>query len=487
MTTPTPAPTFGPIEIVDKDDIPPIGPSDQIVRYMPRGAARDLMYHRGTEVVIVGSAGTGKSLAACWKMHLTALTVPGFVGLMLRATHVSLTTTTLVTFQRKVAAEAMRDGVVTWYGGSAKDPAAFRYSNGSVIYVAGGDKPEKFLSLEVDRIFVDEATEISQDLHETLISRLRGPGECYKQIVLACNPSHDKHWIKVRADSGELAMLTSVHEDNPWLFDGQEWTEAGLEYLAKLDKLTGVRFLRLRKGIWAAAEGVIFEEFSVALHEIDRFDPPADWPLYVVVDFGFIHPFVAHFWRVDGDGRLYLQREIFYTQRLVVDHAKQIKQVIREIGVRPTAIVCDHQAENRASLAKALGRSTTPARKDVKPGIEAVQVRLRKQGDGRPRIFFMKQALVEKDPELVEVGAPTCTVEEIPAYIWKDNGKEEPVKKQDDGMDTMRYMTAELDLKSGPPKVAVPTGKRSSTGAGARPPGSPGGGGARINRRRGGR
>lgn len=476
--TPTPAPVFGPIEVVDKDDIPPIGPSGQLVRYAPRGAARDLMYHRGTEVVIVGSAGTGKSLAACWKMHLTALTVPGFVGLILRATHVSLTTTTLVTFQRKVAAEALQDGVVTWYGGSAKDPAAFRYSNGSTIYVAGGDRPEKFLSLEVDRIFVDEATEISQDLHETLISRLRGPGECYKQIMLACNPSHDKHWIKVRAGSGELPMLTSVHEDNPWLFDGQEWTEAGEEYLAKLDKLTGVRYLRLRKGIWAAAEGVIYDEFSAALHEVERFTPPADWPLYVVVDFGYVHPFVAQFWRVDPDGRLYLQREIFYTQRLVVDHAEKMKEVIKQIGVRPVAIICDHQAENRASLARALGRPTTPARKDVKPGIEAVQARLRRQGDGKPRIFFMKDALVEKDPDLVQAGHPTCTVEEIPAYIWDSKGKEAPVKEKDDGMDTMRYMVAERDLKAGPAKVQVPTGRRGAPG---RPVS-----GARINRRRGG-
>lgn len=451
----------------------------RVVRYEPRGAAAELMGYKGTEVCIVGSAGTGKTLAACWKMHLTALNVPGSVGLLVRATHTSLTSTTLVTFQRAVAFQAIEEGVVVWYGGSSKDPPAFRYSNGSVIYVSGADRPERFLSMELDRVFIDEAVEIEQGVYETLISRLRGPGDCYKQIIMSTNPSHDKHWIKVRADAGGLRMLTSVHEDNPWLFDGTDWTEAGREYLSKLDKLTGVRYLRLRKGIWAAAEGVIYDEFSAALHEVDRFTPPADWPLYVVVDFGFIHPFVAHFWRVDGDGRLYLQREIFYTQRLVVDHARQIKEVIQEIGVRPTAIICDHQAENRASLAKALGRSTTPAKKAVKPGIEAVQVRMRKQADGLPRICWMKDSLVEKDPDLVEAGAPTCTVEEIPAYIWKDNGKEEPVKEQDDGMDATRYMVAEFDLKAGPAKVQVPTGRRTG-GVGA----IVGGAGHKINRRR---
>lgn len=451
------------------------GPGDgRVVRYEPRGAAAELMDYRGPEVVIVGAAGTGKSLAACWKMHLTALTVPGFVGLILRATHVSLTSTTLVTFQRKVAAEAMEQGLVSWYGGSAKDPAAFRYANGSVIYVAGGDRPDKFLSLEVDRVFVDEATEITKTLHETLISRLRGPGACYKQIVLACNPSHPTHWIKVRADAGDLHMLTSVHEDNPWLYDGGRWTDAGRDYLAKLDKLTGVRLLRLRKGVWASAEGVIFDEYSPALHDVGGFTPPAEWPLYISVDFGFTHPFVAQFWRTDEDGRLFLQREIFRTQRLVSDHAAKIRQVLEELGVRPAAIICDHQAESRAVLARELGMATVAARKTVKDGVDAVKARLREAGDGRPRLMFMEDALVEVDPELADAGAPTRTVEEIPSYVW-DTRKEAPVKERDDGLDALRYMVAHLDLRGGG-SVSSPVGRRLERGA------PRGGSGPRIQR-----
>ena len=418
--------------------------SSTIIRYEPRGAAAELMRYRGTEVCIVGSAGTGKTLAACWLMHLTALTVPGSVGLLVRATHTSLTSTTLVTFQRHVAFDAIRSGLVHWYGGSAKDPAAFRYSNGSTIYVSGADRPERFLSLEVDRVFIDEAVEITEDTYETLISRLRGPGDCRKQIILATNPSHPQHWIKRRADAGSIRMLTSKHEDNPWLFDRGQWTEEGSAYLAKLDKLTGVRYLRLRKGVWCAAEGVIYEDFDHSTHVVDSFTPPAESPLYVSVDFGFVHSFVAQFWRADEDERLVLQREIFYSRRLVEDHARQILEVLGEIGVKPTAIICDHQAESRAVLERHLGLLTTSADKAVNDGIQAVQSRMRVQEDGRPRLTFMRDALVERDPVLVDAGRPTCTVEEFPSYIW-DTKKEQPVKENDDGCDATRYAVMYLE------------------------------------------
>ncbi|MFJ6565511.1 hypothetical protein ACIQMV_37855 [Streptomyces sp. NPDC091412] len=139
------------------------------------------MVCRDTEIAAVGRAGSGKTLAACWKLHLTAMKVPGLRALMLRATHTSLTATTLVTFQQQVALAALADGSVRWFGGSGKDPAAFRYANGSTILVVGGDRPEKFLSAELDRIFVDEGVEVTLDLWETLISCLRGQADTYRQ------------------------------------------------------------------------------------------------------------------------------------------------------------------------------------------------------------------------------------------------------------------------------------------------------------------
>ncbi|TDC28495.1 terminase [Micromonospora sp. 15K316] len=463
-------------DLDDREELGGGGPPRVV--YEPRGAHRALMLCRDTEVAAVGRAGSGKTLAACWKLHLTAMKVPGLRALMLRATHVSLTATTLVTFQRQVVAASLTDGTVRWYGGSEKDPPAFRYANGSEILVAGGDRPEKFLSAELDRIFVDEAVEITLDLFETLISRLRGQAATYQQIVLATNPSHPQHWIKQRADDGNLTMLTSTHRDNPAYvnLDGT-YTDAGHAYMEKLDALTGVRRQRLRDGRWTAAEGVIYEEWDPAVHMVDRFEPPAEWPRIWGVDFGYTNPFTVQWWAVDPDGRLWLYRELYWTRRTVDQHARDILRQVTDGGgkwiePKPTAVVCDHDAEGRAVLERELGLTTVPARKQVGEGIQAVQARMRQAGDGRPRLFLMRDTLVERDPQLVEARKPLCLADEIPGYVWdKDRDgkvKEQPSKEDDHGCDTMRYVIAHVDLVA-KTKVSSPAGRaagRSGSAAG---------------------
>jgi phage terminase large subunit len=51
------------------------------------------------------------------------------------------------------------------------------------------------------------------------------------------------------------------------------------------------------------------------------------------------------------------------------------------------------------------------------------------------------------DSELEEAGRPTCTIDELPGYVWADKKtKEEPVKEDDHGADAMRYIVAQREL-----------------------------------------
>ncbi|MFF5655220.1 phage terminase large subunit [[Kitasatospora] papulosa] len=453
----------------------PAGRTAPVVRFEARGAHRKLLLCRDTEVAAVGRAGSGKTLAACFKLHLTALQVPNLRALMLRATHTSLTATTLISFQRFAAAAALADGSVKWFGGSGKDPAAFRYANGSTITVAGGDRSEKFLSAELDRVFVDEGVEIGLDLWETLITRLRGSAPTYKQIMLATNPSHPQHWIKQRADEQRLTMITSGHQDNPaYVLRDGTFTEAGRDYMTKLDALTGVRRARLKDGRWTSAEGAIYEEWDDTVHVVDRFPVPDEWPRIWGVDFGYTNPFTVQWYAIDPDGRLWLYRELYMTRRTVDQHAVTILDAVTvEDGdgervwtePRPVAVVCDHDAGDRAVLERELGLTTTPAHKAVKTGIQAVKTRLRPAGDGRPRFFVMRDVLVERDEQLAEAKKPLCFVDEVPGYVWaKPSAKaaaakaepEEPLKVDDHGCDTARYVVAELDLV-GEARIQSPT------------------------------
>lgn len=431
---------------------------DAIIRYEPRGAARELFKTRASEAVIAGPAGTGKSLAALFRVHLAALHNPGIRCLIVRKTAVSLGSTTLVTYEKKVAADTLARGVVRWYGGSPREAPCYRYSNGSVVVVGGMDKPDKIMSAEYDLVFADEATELTETDWETIGTRLRNGVLSWQQQIAACNPAHPTHWIKQRCGKGLATMLVSRHSDNPAYVNADgTYTEAGRDYFAKLANLTGVRALRLREGKWAAAEGQIYEAFDDAFHLVDEVKPTAAWTRWGTVDFGYTNPFVYQDWWEDPDGRLHLDHEVYFTRRLVEDHAERIKSLLyypsgQPRGQLPRAIYTDHDAEDRATLERKLGLSTRPAHKSVSDGIQAVQSRLKVQPDGRPRLFIRRGALVERDAELEAASLPVCTADEIAGYVWavkpgnKGGLKEEPVKENDHGCDALRYMVAARDL-----------------------------------------
>lgn len=454
--------------------------------YEPRGSALEVFRRREPEVLLSGPAGTGKSRACLEKIHAICLKNPGVRALAVRKTGKSLASTGLVTFREHVAKESLEANHVKWFGGSQQEPAAYRYANGSKLVVGGMDDPTKIMSSEYDIAYVQEATELTVKDWEAITTRLRNGKISFQQLIADCNPDVPKHWLKARCDRGQTVMLHCRHTDNPRLWNGAAWTPEGEAYMQVLRALTGVRYQRLYEGRWVAAEGLIYEHWDPAVHVIPRFEIPATWTRWWSVDFGYTNPFVLQCWAEDPDGRLYLVREIYKTRTLVEDHAKTILRTVQRCArhckaarrghdcwacdncvtewtePKPRAIVCDHDAEDRATLERHLGMSTVAADKRVKVGLEAVQTRTKPAGDGRPRIFLLADSLLERDEALEEAKKPACTEEEIPGYVW-DPGtaaaraaekppKEAPLKENDHGCDGMRYVVAERDL-GGRPRI----------------------------------
>ncbi len=414
--------------------------------YSPRGAARALLGCSDPEVLISGPAGTGKSRAALEKILWLALEYPGARFLVVRKTATSLKTSGAVTWRTAVANEVLLNDICQFKVADQQ----YVFENGSVVVLGGLDKASRIMSTEYDVIFVQEATELVEDDWESLTTRLRNGVVPFQQLIADANPSTPTHWLKARCDKGTTTLLESRHEDNPVLFNLDNGIRPnGQAYLAKLDNLTGVRHARLRKGLWVAAEGVIYEDFG-SIHLINRSDLPPFVSVWWSVDFGFTNPFVLQCWGEDADGRLYLYREIYHTQRLVEDHAKTILSIVAADGKwiepKPRAIICDHDAEGRATLERALGLNTTPAQKAVTEGIQLVQTRLKVLPDGKPRLFIVRDALARRDPNLSDAKRPTCTVEELPGYVW-DPKKEAPIKEDDHGCDAMRYIVMHRDFR----------------------------------------
>jgi phage terminase large subunit len=434
-------------------------------KYRPVGSALELFQCREPEVLLSGAAGTGKSRACLEKVHAMCLLNPGMRALIVRKTAVSLTSTGMVTFREIVAREALASGELKFYGGSRTEAAGFKYANGSTITIGGMDKSTRIMSSEYDVVYVQEATELTEDDWESITTRLRNGKVSFQQLMADCNPGAPQHWLNQRCTRGQTVMIPCRHEDNPRLFDGKEWTTEGAAYLKKLEALTGVRYQRLRLGQWAAAEGLVYDTFDASVHLHKPIGlPPKNWTRYLSIDFGYRNPFVCQFWAQDHDGRLYLYKELYMTGRLVEDHARQILAVIKkgdghQPDVMPRFVVCDHDAEDRATLERHLGLSTVAAAKNVSEGIQAVQARLRVRGDGKPGLVICRDALIERDPTLADAHKPSCTQDEILEYVWdaakarmagEDTAKEAPLKDNDHGMDAMRYLVAEIDLVGRP-------------------------------------
>lgn len=411
------------------------------VRLEPRGAVLRAFTNHDPELLVDGPAGTGKSFGLLWLLHLRALRYPGSRHLMLRKYRASLTQAALVTWQTEIRPDL--------YGVRFTAEKGFRYPNRSVVVVGGLDVSSKVMSTQYDTIYVQEATELQEGEWEDASTRCRNGMMPYQQLYGDCNPGPDRHWLKQRWERGTLTRLPSVHEDNPSLYHAGAYTDQGRAYLARLDALSGVRKQRLRHGLWVSAEGMVYEDtWQARLHCMPRFAIPRSWPRYLAIDFGYTNPFVCQWWAQDPDGRLYRYRELYMSKRLVEDHARAIK-VILETEPPPRAIVCDHDAEGRATLERYLRLSTKPAYKAIRDGIQAVAARLRVAGDGKPRLFLLAGSLLEVDPDLAEGRQPTCTEDEMESYIWDTRngrkGGEEPLDKDNHGNDSLRYLVAFVD------------------------------------------
>jgi PBSX family phage terminase large subunit len=452
--------------------------------FEPFGALRDLWYYRGPEAMVSGPYETGKTYGCLQKLNALLWRYPNSKALMVRKSYKALIPSALATFYNKVLPHPPghpRCSVEVFGGGK---PDWIDYPNGSRIMLGGMDVPEKVLSSEYDFIFVPQAEELSLHDWEQLGSRCTGrAGNApYSQIIGDCNPDVPTHWILNRP---RLKVFNSKHTDNPTLFEREPYAMPGEERplrrdvlgnaiptlqgqrtIEALQALTGVRYKRGYLGLWVGAEGQVYEDYDANVHLIDSFPIPYSWKRYRVFDFGFTHPFVCQWWAEDDDGRLYRYREIYYTRRTIDQHLKGVdgRPGILDLSgeERYTANIADWDAEDRATL-QTFGIRTTAANKEMRPRFDAVQNRLRAQKDGRARIFFFRDALVEEDESLKLGYKPTCTEQEILGYVWRDISRtveatskdERPVGRNDHGMDAMGYMVMHLDgyTNWGPAKV----------------------------------
>jgi len=406
--------------------------------YTPLKWQVDPFRSKAKVMLLTGAAGGGKSRVAAEKIHAFMIKYPGATGIMGRKDRTTANKS-VVPFMRYTV---QKDSP---WGEYKKSDGLFQYYNGSQLWVIGlrdENQREGLRSIgkdgSVDIAWMEEANKLSEDDDNEIAARMRGNSAGWRQRIYTTNPDAPDHWIKRQLmEGGKATVFYSRPEDNPY---------NPPDYIETLQALTGVLRQRLWEGLWVQAEGAVYSEYSVQHHLIDYKDIPGlEYGLlpqfgryFVSVDFGYTNPFTASLWYLDQNDDIYLVRQIYKTKKIVEDHAPDIRKMVGELPIE--AWICDHDAEDRATLEKHLQIKTKGAYKAVMPGIEAVKSRLQDN-----RIRFVRGALFDLDLKLELAKRPTCLIDEISGYRWSDRKQDTPIKENDHGCDDMRYLVAHVD------------------------------------------
>lgn len=333
------------------------------------------------------------------------------------------------------------------------------------------------MSGNVDMMAVFESTELNEEGWEFLETRCRGKGIPFNQIIADCNPAQPSHWLNRRASDPRKKMLRlrSRHQDNPYYYSDNDWTESGRLYLERLAGLSGARRSRLLDGLWVAQEGMVYPEWDPTLHIIPRKKLPVMKYYIGGMDFGFKNPGSYQLWGFDSEDNAYLVRQLYMSQKPISDwwipKIKALNDMEIDYQISSLrAIVCDSAEPEKIDLMSRSGLPAWKAIKDIHIGLDTVRMRLEPGPSRKPSLFIVDDSLYEVDPLLADSYSPMQIQDEFESYVWPEgvdtrNHKELPIKNNDHAMDCMRYVMMQAPLFTGRSQIltALDKGDYSDT------------------------
>lgn len=386
--------------------------------------------------LLTGSAGGGKSRLAMEKINGYCLKYPGTFALMIRKVKVSMTSGSVLFYENEVVTPDVLH---------LSSKSRFEYPNGSIMAYLGLEDEKQLKRLRsigrrggVDIAMMEEGTEFTETDFNAVIARMRGTTAPWRQVVIPTNPDAPTHWINSRLIlGGEAKVYYSAAKDNPHNPD---------DYLAILDSLTGVDKLRLAKGQWVQASGIVYDVWS----DEENVTEDADYIeggglVYWSVDDGYsagsrfptgidpvtktysadAHPRTIGFYQLRPTGQLCRFDELYRVKAL---EENQIEEAL-ELGYpSPQFASVDSSA---AQLRNRLQMANIPALKAthrVEEGIKELRRWLAPDENGFRRLIIH----------------PRCKHfrSEMVSYRYDDRGN--PIKEFDHGPDEARYLTWKL-------------------------------------------
>lgn len=303
-------------------------------------------------------------------------------------------------------------------------------SRGSVenyFYIFGG-KDERSQDLiqgiTLAGVFFDEVALMPESFVNQATGRCSVDGSKY---WFNCNPDGPYHWFKQnwidKRKEKHLLYLHFTMDDNLSL---SEKVKARYRSM-----YTGVFYRRYILGLWAMAEGIIYDMFIEERHVADPetfSDSLLDGNRYVSCDYGTQNATVFLLWNQGTDGIWYCTREYYYSgreegqQKTDAEYADDLESWLS--GTDINAVIVDPAAASFIAELTKRGYRVIRAKNDVADGIRLVATKL-----NLLKIVFSN----------------ICqnTIKEFASYIWDakaaEHGEDKPVKQYDHAMDAVRY------------------------------------------------
>ena len=263
------------------------------------------------------------------------------------------------------------------------------------FYIFGG-KDERSQDLiqgiTLAGVFFDEVALMPESFVNQATGRCSVEGSKY---WFNCNPDGPYHWFKTgwidkatgylgKKKTQEIREKAAAENRDPGLKEILYLNFTMDDNLSLSEKIkeryrsmyTGVFYRRYIRGLWAMAEGIIYDMFDTAKHVISNLSDLVNENYYVSCDYGTQNATVFLLWCKERSGRWVCCREYYYSgrdeerQKTDTEYADDLERWLA--GIKPVKIIIDPSAASFIAELKKRGYTIKKAKNDVLDGIRFV-------------------------------------------------------------------------------------------------------------------
>ena len=335
---------------------------------------------------------------------------------------------------------------IAWYRRAEPSiPLSIVFKNGSQLDFKSGDSGRrKYQGTDLNGVWIDE--EHPADVVEEARTRLL---HTKGYLTVTLTPLMRMRWVQEIEREQDAAIFRAS------MMDAADAGLLDLEVVKRFAKSLPERQRRVRvHGDFVALEGQVYPDLIEETHSarplgaqlrmgektIAPWPIPDEWQRVAAVDWGYVNPTAVPIAACcPFTGRLIVYRCYYSSGIRASEWARLLLDRLPRLRL---ALISDHDAQARAEC-EAEGLPTTPAKKTIDAGLEAVERTLQPLEDGLPGLVFVVNE--ETDKVLGRCDAHKVLWEaEHYHYPMTRQGRpdprDQPVKKDDHAMDALRYL-----------------------------------------------